>query len=73
MKGLQAVLVFVFTSIIFCGHTTGGSEMCFTLLKFYSLVIVVFGIILYGYGTTTNNTTRQLNKEYQHILDVSER
>merc|ERR1711862_312457 len=58
MKGLQAVLVFFFTSIIFCGNT-GGSEMCFTLLKFCSLIVVVYGIILFGIGTT--NGKKHLN------------
>lgn len=37
MKGLQAVLVFAATALVFCGNT-GGEEMCFTGMKFASLV-----------------------------------
>ena len=51
MKGLQAVLVFVFTSIVFCGTADTGAEMCFDSLKFLSLVVVVGGVLLYGWAT----------------------
>jgi drug/metabolite transporter (DMT)-like permease len=37
MKGLQAVLVFVASHLVYCGRV-GGSEMCFTKVKFISLV-----------------------------------
>ena len=50
MKGLQAVLVFVFTSIAFCGRL-GGDEMCFSRVKFMSLVTVVGGVLLFGKAT----------------------
>jgi len=50
MKGLQAVLVFLFTSLIYCGRS-GGSEMCFSRMKFVSLIVVVTGVILYGKST----------------------
>lgn len=50
MKGLQAVMVFVFTHLAFCGRT-GGEEMCFTKPKFISLVTVVGGVISYGVAT----------------------
>eukprot|EP00978_Attheya_sp_CCMP212_P023815 scaffold73723_cov67-Attheya_sp.AAC.6 len=49
-KALQAVLVFGATQAIFCGKV-GGSEMCFTTQKCASLVVVVSGILLYGYAT----------------------
>lgn len=50
MKGLQAVLVFVFTDLAYCGRT-GGEEMCFTRAKFMSIVTVVGGVILFGVAT----------------------
>jgi drug/metabolite transporter (DMT)-like permease len=67
MKGLQAVLVFVFSSLVYC--TTGefhgsneigegdkeklygGEEMCFTYIKFVSLVVVLTGVILFAVAT----------------------
>jgi hypothetical protein len=45
MKGLQAVLVFVFTSLFYCNRI-GGKEMCFNRSKFVSLLIVVSGVLL---------------------------
>lgn len=50
MKGLQAVLVFVFTSVAFCGRF-GGDELCFSRVKFISLVTVVGGVLLFGKAT----------------------
>lgn len=50
MKGLQAVLVFVFSSVAFCGRF-GGKEMCFSRVKFVSLVTVVGGVLLFGKAT----------------------
>lgn len=71
MKGLQAVLVFVFSSLVYCTtgefHGTsekgegqgqggeekmyGGEEMCFTYIKFVSLVVVLTGVILFAVAT----------------------
>eukprot|EP00934_Nitzschia_sp_Nitz4_P001112 Nitzschia sp. Nitz4//scaffold85_size83877//43468//44526//NITZ4_005231-RA/size83877-processed-gene-0.122-mRNA-1//1//CDS//3329559143//1112//frame0 len=51
MKGLQAVLVFVFTHIAFCGRQ-GGQEMCFDRSKLLSLVTVVTGVTGYGLATS---------------------
>lgn len=48
MKGLQAVLVFVFTNFLYC-NKVGGSEMCFSDTKFVSLVTVCGGVFGYGY------------------------
>lgn len=50
MKGLQAVIVFVFTHILFCGRV-GGEEMCFTLHKSLALVTVVTGVVLFAIET----------------------
>jgi hypothetical protein len=50
MKGLQAVLVFVATHVIFCGRT-GGQEMCFSWYKFLSLITVVSGVAMFGVAT----------------------
>ena len=52
LKGLQAVLVFLVSSLILCGHM-GGIEMCWSLEKFISLVVVVSGILVYGAFTET--------------------
>lgn len=52
MKGLQAVLVFLFSSVVLCGRI-GGSEMCWTQTKLLSLIVVVFGIFYYGKSTTS--------------------
>ena len=57
MKGLQAVLVFVFTSFAFCGRF-GGEELCFSRVKFTSLVVVVGGVLLFGKATETAANTR---------------
>jgi len=53
MKGLQAVLVFVFTSVVYCDTSSsdGMGEMCFTKIKFVSLVVVVGGVLLFAIGT----------------------
>jgi Nucleotide-sugar transporter len=52
MKGLQAVLVFVAAHFVFC-HQSYGKEMCFSRAKFASLILVVSGVILFGF--TSNN------------------
>mmetsp|Transcript_15809 Transcript_15809/g.27530 ORF Transcript_15809/g.27530 Transcript_15809/m.27530 type:complete len:235 (+) Transcript_15809:3-707(+) len=49
-KGLQAVLVFLFTHLLYCGKV-GGPEMCFSRPKFLSLVTVCGGVLGYGYAT----------------------
>lgn len=54
LKGLQAVIVFVFTSLFFCGRL-GGEEMCFTSAKFISLLTVTGGVILYGISISAPN------------------
>jgi drug/metabolite transporter (DMT)-like permease len=54
MKGLQAVLVFVFTSIIYCNRI-GGKEMCFNQSKLISLIVVVTGVLLYTTATAVHN------------------
>lgn len=55
MKALQAVLVFVLTSIVFCGRL-GGAEMCFSHVKFVSLVTVVGGVVVFGKATEQAHT-----------------
>jgi drug/metabolite transporter (DMT)-like permease len=50
MKGLQAVLVFGATHVLFCGRT-GGEEMCFSIPKLVSLVTVVGGVAVFGLAT----------------------
>jgi hypothetical protein len=52
LKGLQAVLVFLVSSVLLCGRI-GGLEMCWTQTKLLSLMVVVFGILLYGISTTS--------------------
>ena len=50
LKGLQAVLVFMMSSILLCGRW-GGSEMCWSTNKLLSLIVVVCGIMFYGAST----------------------
>jgi drug/metabolite transporter (DMT)-like permease len=73
MKGLQAVLVFVFTHFAYCGRT-GGAEMCFSFAKFLSLITVVGGVVLFGLATQQRELeesgVRRGQKEgYQRIDD----
>lgn len=64
MKGLQAVLVFVASHLLYCGRT-GGDEMCFTQGKLLSLVTVTGGVV---YFTWVTEQTRDPRKEgYSHI------
>ena len=65
MKGLQAVLVFVVTSLVFCGRT-GGDEMCFTVLKLVSLVAVVLGVGMYG--TSTERRAQARARRYARVV-----
>jgi len=80
MKGLQAVLVFIFTSWIFCGRT-GGVEMCFTSMKFVSLVVVVSGVVTFGkasdWASSTSSTsapslTSKIHKSGYNVISDSE-
>jgi hypothetical protein len=59
-KGLQAALVFVASSLVLCGRI-GGKEMCFSKIKFYSLVVVLAGIFSFGRGILLRE--RNLTKE----------
>lgn len=59
MKGLQAVLVFVFAHLAYCGRI-GGDEMCFSQSKCISLITVCGGVLGYGYATQlAHSTTRR--------------
>lgn len=66
MKGLQAVLVFVFTSVVYCG-SMGGSEMCFTYTKFLSLVIVCGGVVIFAMAT---DGVQRKEKEEDGLLSI---
>lgn len=50
MKGVQAVLVFIFSAFIYCGRM-GGEEMCFSMSKFISLMIVITGMLTFSAST----------------------
>lgn len=63
MKGLQAVLVFVASHVVYCGRT-GGTEMCFTRGKFLSLCTVVGGVIGYGFATSTREKSGSKGEEH---------
>jgi drug/metabolite transporter (DMT)-like permease len=65
MKGLQAVLVFTMTSIVYCGRI-GGPEMCFSTFKLYSLIVVSAGIIMFGKAT---DGTQRTEIGYEVIRD----
>lgn len=68
MKGLQAVLVFLASHLLYCGRT-GGAEMCFTRAKFLSLVTVTGGVMYFSWATKDTPA----NKEgYSKIENVSE-
>ena len=56
MKGLQAVLVFVAGSWLFCGKS-GGSEMCLNGTKALSIFLVVGGVAAYNGATETGPPT----------------
>ena len=49
MKGLQAVLVFVAAHLIYCNRIN-DTTMCFTTMKFISLVTVVGGVAIFRWG-----------------------
>lgn len=50
MKGLQAVLVFILTSLIYC-QSIGGKEMCFSTMNFLSLLVVITGVFIFIIST----------------------
>jgi drug/metabolite transporter (DMT)-like permease len=66
MKGLQAVLVFVASHVVYCGRY-GGSEMCFSMTKFVSLVTVVGGVLAFSMLTKQE---RHPSAEYSPLDDV---
>jgi hypothetical protein len=70
-KGLQAVLVFLFTDWAYCGRI-GGNEMCFSRTKFLSLVTVAGGVVWYGLATKERETSGSRGKAdgYERIVDV---
>mmetsp|Transcript_10624 Transcript_10624/g.22215 ORF Transcript_10624/g.22215 Transcript_10624/m.22215 type:complete len:533 (-) Transcript_10624:199-1797(-) len=57
LKGLQAVMVFVASSVLLCGRW-GGLEMCWSGSKFLSLIVVVGGIFLYATSTDLKKTKK---------------
>lgn len=63
MKALQAVLVFVVTSVAYCGRV-GGVEMCFSTVKLASLVVVVGGVVLFGRATAKAGSSSMTSREY---------
>lgn len=67
LKGLQAVLVFGVGSIVLCGRW-GGLEMCWSMMKFGSLVVVMCGILMYYVATT-----RRYNNKNDHHHDCTTR
>ncbi len=68
MKGLQAVLVFVFTNILYC-NKLGGPEMCFSDAKFVALVTVCGGVLGYVHTTQTQFSTNLAEKEEESSDD----
>ena len=73
MKGVQAVLVFIFSSMVYCG-SIGGEEMCFSTIKFISLVVVIGGMLLYSAATDIQavgpNRYTKLDPEESNIVAV---
>jgi hypothetical protein len=72
MKGLQAVLVFLFSSLVYCGRY-GSTEMCFSVSKFASLCVVTGGVFLFGIASDSerNRGEREvtpLKEGYDRIL-----
>jgi drug/metabolite transporter (DMT)-like permease len=67
-KGLQAVLVFGVTSLLYCGRL-GGAEMCFSNLKLISLVVVVSGVVLFGKATELKHRDgyEVIKEEEEHV------
>ena len=69
MKGLQAVLVFVVTSALYCGRL-GGSEMCFSVWKLASLLVVVTGVMVFGHATQQLRDVQQ--EGYEPIAAIEQ-
>jgi hypothetical protein len=72
MKGLQAVLVFLLTDLLYCDKV-GGSEMCFTQAKFISLVTVCGGVLGYGLATEFKEKSQQHRRfaREEEVYDTS--
>lgn len=62
MKGLQAVIVFIAAHFLFCNHHGLGQEMCFSRVKLISLILVVGGVMLFGYFTRNNYNMNTISK-----------
>jgi drug/metabolite transporter (DMT)-like permease len=58
MKGLQAVLVFAASHLLYCGRV-GGHEMCFSTAKLASLVTVVGGVVAFGMATEQSRHNKE--------------
>lgn len=91
MKGLQAVLVFLFSSLVFChpastsivvdssnSSTTsttkrkrffGGEEMCFTMNKLISLVVVLTGVMIFAIATDGVNVNQNHDRRHGNHND----
>lgn len=69
LKGLQAVIVFLATSAVFCGTAAGGEEMCINIAKLLSLVVVVGGSLIYGKATEIQSK-QQNQASYESVPDV---
>lgn len=69
MKGLQAVLVFVATHILYCGRS-GGEEMCFTRGKLLSLITVAGGVTFYGFATSARENGGSRGGGYERIQGI---
>jgi drug/metabolite transporter (DMT)-like permease len=73
MKGLQAVLVFIFTSLVYSG-SYGGQEMCFSLIKLLSLFIVLGGVTLFTAfnDDVSGNKSDSKNDGYVQVGNIEE-
>lgn len=70
MKGLQAVLVFIFTSVVYCGWI-GGDEMCFSAIKFVSLIVVIGGVAIFTVSTNLNGSNQDTRDANKSLLPTS--
>lgn len=73
MKGLQAVLVFVAAHILFCGSDDPNNNMCFSIIKFASLVTVVGGVYLFRADTLRAKSATMKGYTYLGSASESER
>jgi uncharacterized membrane protein len=69
LNGLQAVLMFLILSMVLCGRI-GGSEICRTHTKLFSLIVVVFGILLCGKAKTTKAEKESKWKDGSNVNGV---